>query len=259
MDRDGEHVALLPEDRLGPVPVVGIDIDDGDPAAGRRQGTCCDRSVVDEAIAAVRLGPGVMTGRPAQRIRGSLAFHDHLRGGRSARCRSQRSPPGPLQDRVDVVGEAAHLRQHGHRFPPWRTRQRTNVGHCLRIGGALRHRSPPGMGTLEKIEVPRRVHGEQLISRDRRRRLRPKAACRFEAAHDPLGSFGHLSGRQHRPTDTMGFGRIMQPVIRMGEDDHRPFLSPGIATRCRRRTQRRFPAFQWRAPAGPEYGLSLTA
>src|SRR4051812_28321688 len=73
MERDVQDIAPAPEDLLRPVAVVVVDVEDRDPLAGcpdDRLGG--DRGVVEEAVAAGHRSARVMTGRPAQPVRGAL-------------------------------------------------------------------------------------------------------------------------------------------------------------------------------------------
>ena len=74
VDRGEEDVAALVENVLGAVAVMIVDVEDRDravPAATRRLGG--DRGIVEVAIAAEIIAPGMMAGRAAQGEGGALA------------------------------------------------------------------------------------------------------------------------------------------------------------------------------------------
>ena len=64
VQRDEQDVVALPEDLLGAVAVVVVDVDDGDAGAALvEQVLCGERRVVEEAVATVEAAPGVVAGR----------------------------------------------------------------------------------------------------------------------------------------------------------------------------------------------------
>ncbi len=68
MDRDGEHIGAVIEDRLRAVAVVDVDVEDGGALSGSRQQRRGDGGVVEVAEARRHVGGGVVAGRAAQRI-----------------------------------------------------------------------------------------------------------------------------------------------------------------------------------------------
>src|SRR3546814_9967231 len=79
VDRGEEDVGTIVEDRLGAVAVVVVDIEDGDaPGAAVDEGLRCDGGVVEEAVAAVEVGGGVVAGRAAEREGGALALAEEV-------------------------------------------------------------------------------------------------------------------------------------------------------------------------------------
>ena len=95
VDRDGQDVGSFPEDILGPVAVVVIDVED-------RHGSVelgpeilgGDRAVAEVAEAAVRVTLGVVAGRPAKAVDQRLAVDDR-RGSRERDV--HRRPRGPCR------------------------------------------------------------------------------------------------------------------------------------------------------------------
>ena len=74
-----QHVAPGPEDVLGAVAVVVVDVDDRHPVQPAvEQGLGRGRGVVDEAVAAVEVEGGVVARRPAEREGGPLAAQDQV-------------------------------------------------------------------------------------------------------------------------------------------------------------------------------------
>src|SRR5690348_18494653 len=68
MQGDRQHIVALVKDLLRAVAMVIVDIEDGDaPGAGVAERLGGNGRVVEEAIAAVEIGAGVMAGRPAER------------------------------------------------------------------------------------------------------------------------------------------------------------------------------------------------
>ena len=66
MQRDGEDIAAIVEDLLRPVAMMVIDIQDGDTlGAAVAEGLGGDGGVVEEAVAAIEIAAGMMSGRAA--------------------------------------------------------------------------------------------------------------------------------------------------------------------------------------------------
>ena len=77
MEADVEDVVAVPEDLLRPVAVMEVDVEDRD--AGRaavEDRLRGDRRVVEEAVAADEVPPGVVTGRAAETVREGRAAED---------------------------------------------------------------------------------------------------------------------------------------------------------------------------------------
>jgi hypothetical protein len=225
MDRHRQYVAPFPEHRLGPIAVVGVNIDDCHPPAGKRQPVGGDGTVVEVAVAAVRLRGGVMPRRPAQGVGAELPADDRIGSRGRARCGRKRRHPRSGQDRVDIVGEAAHLGEDAFRFLPRRARQRSDVGHRLGVLGAAGDLTPAGVGMLEERQKAFGVHGQQQVPVERRGLTHLEAIGGIESRQDAVGAFGHLGWRQHGPPEAVGFRRVVQTVRRMGKDDHGWLLS----------------------------------
>src|SRR3546814_1638715 len=68
VDRDRQHVVATVEDLLRAVAMVIVDVEDRDPArAGIAERLRRDCRIVEEAIAAIEIGAGMMARRPAER------------------------------------------------------------------------------------------------------------------------------------------------------------------------------------------------
>ncbi len=148
VQRAVEHVRPLPEDRLGAVAVVGVDVDHRHPlVAGRAQRLGGDGGVVEVAGPAVPRRRHVVSRRPAQRVRRPLTRGDQVDGGQCAVDRGPRGLPGAGADQ-------------GHRVvaePPGLGVQRCGraTAPCRRAGRRSgRSTAPPGPGRPARRTVP---------------------------------------------------------------------------------------------------------
>ena len=205
MDRDGQHVVTLPEDALGAVAVVAVDVERGDalrpggPQRLHRQG-----GIVDVAMAAGAGGIGVVAGRAAERI-GGAARRGLGRGGERHAGGGEARLPGAGADRAggvgavpagladDVVAGPGAIGQHLGRG--------MDIRHHFRPG--IRQRRPGRGGGRQEIDVVGRVHARQRgavgrcrdLRRDVQRRAVPPAARRRVPAPRNSGGPRRGSGR----------------------------------------------------------------
>ena len=129
MGRDVEHVGFVPEQRLGPVAVVDVPVDDQHPLTRGHQRSGGDCDVVDQAEAHRPVDQRMMAGRPG---------HDE---------RHSRLALGQCLD-----GHQTGTRRQAGRLP----RLRCGVGVCIQ-GSA-----PGGAEPLQLGEVVGRMDAEEL-------------------------------------------------------------------------------------------------
>ena len=88
MQRDEQHVGTLIENVLRAVPMVEIDVDDGNPpGATVKQALCRDGGVVEKTVAAKHVPGRVMSRRAAQR-EGAARPAAHQLGSRERHLRA---------------------------------------------------------------------------------------------------------------------------------------------------------------------------
>src|SRR3954470_3211924 len=106
MNGSVEDVFPRVEDRLRTVPVMGVEVDDGNLLKGAPQNLCRDRCIVEVAEAGSTVGISVVPGRPAQRECSRLA-REHCFGSRNGGLR--RCVCGPEGTFHDGAGQIAHV------------------------------------------------------------------------------------------------------------------------------------------------------
>ena len=84
MGRHVQDLGIVPEERLGPVAVVDVPVDDQHPLPGRHQGGGGHGDIVDQAEAHRPVGQGMVARRPGGHKAGAVApLTQHLDGHQS--------------------------------------------------------------------------------------------------------------------------------------------------------------------------------
>ena len=235
VNRGVEDVAPAPEDLLGAVAMVIVDVEDRDALAGRSHDRLgCDRGVVEEAVAARHRSGRVVAGRAAEPVRGPLSGENEVnrregdvdRGaGRAVRSLDDRvggvePPPAKAAGdglRLGLAGDErrAHPLEHAER--------RVRVGDEIGPVDPLLH--GPGPGALEEPDEPGIVdRGDRRLAVLRRFGER-EAAVRLETRPDDLRALRHLVGRD-RLAEIRLVGDVMGEMFRCVNDLHGYLLGP---------------------------------
>ena len=245
VQRHEAHVVAVVEDLLGAVAVVVVDVEHRHPRAAigpRRRG---DRGVVEEAVAGVRVGRGVVAGRPRERVRGRRVAVGHgvPRAQRHV-DRADRRGPRAGEDRVVVVRVPTERgdRMAGASRAGWPRIGRGVRHRFARLGGARRG-APAGVRVLEELDVVGGVHAQ-----DGSRPCSPGAAIGPNAGvddrgADALGALGHLGRVDHVPLVverlagmmlTVRVGREREHAVAVARTSRRPVsAATGRYPRCR--------------------------
>ena len=198
VNRDRQHVAAGPEDALGAVAVMDVDVEDRDPLVAGAQPLGGDRAVVEEAEAAGHVGEGVVARRPAQRIGGALALGDQGRRRDRDVGGQQRRLEGARADRAGGIGHVPAGAPDDAVRITRRIAARMDVGDDL--GRSVAERRPGVVGLLEKQQIVRAVHGRDRPAVETLRRD-DGVAARLQPRQQPLGALRLLRAPPRLATD----------------------------------------------------------
>ena len=206
MQRAVADVPAFPEDRLGAVAVVGVEVDHGDgvvPGVAQRLGG--DRGVVEVAGAAVPVAGRMVTRRPAERVRRGGAGGDEVHRGQGAVDRRTGGLPGARADQghrvvAELAGPAVRRGGPGRRHALGHRGRREDIGHDPVLADQLDVRTgqPLGVDGPEVVDEGRGVDAAQHLVVVRRRLHPLVVGQRIQDAVDPLGQLGAL-GRDADP------------------------------------------------------------
>ena len=220
--------AVVVEELLRAVAVVGVDVDDGDVSAlgdvEERRGR--DRGVVEVAGAAEAVARRVMARRSGAGVGGAFAARDEVDGRQRRVGGAAHGLPGAGPDeRHRVVGEPAgargrirRLRSRARGPSPGGGRDRGRPAVDPGPRGCRRRPSPPRPWRGRRVG---RGHERRAApSRDARSRRRCLRAACLQLGADPVGARRHLSRRSANPDPDLGV-RLVRSVALVPDDRHR--------------------------------------
>ena len=159
VDGGEEDVAARPEDILRAIAVMIIDIEDRDPPAGLGRRLGRDRRIVEVAIAAEIVAPGMMARRATQGERRPLACQHRIERSERGLGGPIGALPGPRRDRrggVEAVGAEPGVDPVERQRPP--PHHRPGIAACIALAPC---RAPILMGVPEEGEIGLAMHGAE--------------------------------------------------------------------------------------------------
>lgn len=220
MDGNGQHIAAFPENALGAITVMAINIQHRNTLRARiYQCLCRERGVVHIAMSTSARGIGVMAGRATKRI-GAPPRSRFARGSQGASGGTLNRLPGagtywaggighiPTRTRNNAIRTCGTLRQHLRRGVHIRNHLWPRIGKC----------GPIARGFGQKIQVIRAMNGVQRGNRHGiwRAWRKPKAMQRRFQRRRAGGDF---EIRARAPANQKE-RRLMPGMVRMGEGFH---------------------------------------